>query len=67
MVKKKTSSFLRNEKKEVKKVDITERGFEPRIFEYNSRPQFECDGIKSRRGSKNFSTLNNRKKGIDKN
>ena len=30
-----------NEKKRAKKIDLLERGFEPRIFEYNSHPQFE--------------------------
>ena len=28
-------------KKRAKKIDLLERGFEPRIFEYNSHPQFE--------------------------
>ena len=28
-------------RKRAKKIDLPERGFEPRIFEYNSRPQFE--------------------------
>ena len=28
-------------RKKGKKIDLPERGFEPRISEYNSRPQFE--------------------------
>jgi hypothetical protein len=30
-----------NEKKKGKKLDLQERGFESRIFEYNSRTRFE--------------------------
>ena len=45
MVKNKNIQFfkenLKMKRKKDKKIDLPERGFEPRIFEYNSHPQFE--------------------------